>query len=116
MVKQEQTKFRTIQLTEGVLVSTPIEEFCIPALRAGFSGYPVNPRWSGVKFHAWKIGRQMREDLSKGILVVRTADSMLVLAENEANQETTETPSTSQKSGLMFSTLFRRKKRELTPA
>lgn len=36
MVKQEQTKFRTIQLTEGVLVSTPIEEFCIPALRAGF--------------------------------------------------------------------------------
>lgn len=116
MVKQEQPQFRTIQLADGVLVSTPIEECCIPALRAGFSGYPVNPRWSGIKFRVWKIGRQMRDDLSQGILIVRESDSMLVLAENAPEMKITEQPSTYQKSGLMFSSLFRRKKRQLNPA
>ncbi|MEB3883130.1 hypothetical protein [Lyngbya sp. CCY1209] len=116
MMKQEQTKCKIVQLAEGVFVSTPIEEFCIPALRSGFSGYPINPRWNGVKVCAWKTGRQMRDALSRGEMTVRTTDSMLVCAEDATEPESPEPAGSSQKSGLMFSGLIRHKKREWTLA
>ncbi|MGC9527073.1 MAG: hypothetical protein ACP5D7_16195 [Limnospira sp.] len=116
MIKQEQTKFKIVQLAEGVFISTPIEEFCIPALRSGFSGYPINPRWNGVKVHAWKTGRQMRDALSRGDMVVRPADSMLVSAADTADPEPLEMTDSSRKSGLMFSGMIRIKKREWTLA
>ena len=116
MIEQEQAKFKIVQLAEGVLVSTPVEEFCIPALRSGFSGYPINPRWSGVKIHAWKTGRKMRDALSRGDMMVRTTDSMLVSAEDAIAPEPLEPIGSSRKSGLMFSALLRNKKREWTLA
>lgn len=61
-----------------VLVRTELKDAYIPALRSGFAGYPVNPRWSGVKFYAWKKGRQWRQALLSGEMVIRSADSMLV--------------------------------------
>jgi hypothetical protein len=116
LLKPEQTPFKIVQLAEGVFVSTPIEEFCIPALRSGFSGYPINPRWNGVKVHAWKTGCRMRDALSRGEMVVRTADSMLVSAADTADPEPLEVTGSSQKSGLTFSELIRHKKREWTIA
>ena len=55
----------------------------LPALRAGFVGFPTNPRWNAVKFHAWKVGRQWRNDLDTGELKVRTSDSILVHRDEE---------------------------------
>ncbi len=78
MVKQQQNQVKTVQLAEGVLVMTAFNDICIPALRSGFAGYPVNPRWSGVKFHAWKTGRQWRQAVLQGEMTVRSTDSMLV--------------------------------------
>ncbi|WP_413160898.1 hypothetical protein ACL6C3_20525 [Capilliphycus salinus ALCB114379] len=87
MLKQQQNKFKTVQLTEGVLVLTAFDDACIPALRSGFAGYPVNPRWNAVKFHAWKTGRQWRVALSEGEMTVRSTDSMLV-SKHEVEQTT----------------------------
>ena len=115
MMKQEQTKSKIVQLAEGVFVSTPIEDFCIPALRSGFSGYPINPRWSGVKVYAWKTGRQMRDALSRGDMIVRTTDSMLVSAADAMEPESLVAGSP-RKTGLIFSGLIRTKKREWTLA
>lgn len=87
MLKQQPNKFKTVQLTESVLVLTGFDDACIPALRSGFAGYPVNPRWNAVKFHAWKTGRQWRVALSQGEMTVRSTDSMLVF-KGELEQST----------------------------
>ncbi len=82
-----------VDLADGVLVNTRISSDKHPALRSGFAGYPSNPRWNVSKFHAWKVGRQWRDALAKGEMVVRTTDSMLVsVAEVEENAD--EPPST----------------------
>jgi hypothetical protein len=67
-----------VDLTEKVFVRTTIPKQNHPALRAGFAGYPANPRWNVSKYHAWKIGCQWREELNQGKMVVRTEDSRLV--------------------------------------
>lgn len=67
-----------VDLTEDILVYTDIPQAHHAALRSGFAGYPANPRWTVGKFHAWKTGRQLRELLAQGQMVVRTTDSMLV--------------------------------------
>ena len=81
MAKQGQNDWKKVQLTEGILVLTLLDEVCIPALRCGFAGYTLNPRWNGVKIHAWKTGRQWREAYLQGTMVVRSQDSLLVPAE-----------------------------------
>lgn len=78
MFKQNQNQLKKVQLAEGVFVYTPLDDLCIPALRSGYAGYPVNPRWNAIKFHAWKIGRQWREALGRGEMIIRSTDSMLV--------------------------------------
>lgn len=69
-----------VELTEKVFVSTPIACTNHPALRSGFAGYPANPRWNAAKYQAWRIGRQWREALASGKMVIRSSDSMLVPA------------------------------------
>lgn len=79
----------TVELEQGVLLQTPIPTSHLPALRSGFAGYPANPRWTAAKFHAWKTGRQLRQAVACGQMVVRASDSMLVPAQarEEANDE-----------------------------
>ncbi|MGB3533362.1 MAG: hypothetical protein WBA13_07580 [Microcoleaceae cyanobacterium] len=81
MVKLQQNHSKKVQLSENVIVLTPLDESCIPALRAGFAGYTANPRWNAVKFHAWKIGRQWRQAYAEGTMVVRSTDGLLVPVE-----------------------------------
>jgi len=71
-------QFMAIELAAGIKVHTAIATANQPALRSGFAGYPVNPRWGAGKYRAWKTGRQWRESLHRGELVVRSSDSMLV--------------------------------------
>lgn len=75
--------YPVVELAEGIFVHTGISDANLPALRSGFAGYPANPRWNAVKFHAWKTGRQLRQALACGEMVVRSTDSMLVPANNQ---------------------------------
>lgn len=74
--------FMVVDLTENVLVRTLIPSPNHAALRSGFAGYPVNPRWTATKFQAWKTGRHWREALARNEMVVRSTDSMLVLTQD----------------------------------
>ncbi len=85
----KQQNFMVVDLKEGVKLHTLIPRDNHAALRCGFAGYPINPRWTPSKFHAWKTGRQLKESLNSGEMVVRSADSMLVSV-NET--ETSESP------------------------
>ena len=87
-------KLRVIELSDTVKIETNIADTYLPALRAGFVGCPTNPRWTAVKFHAWKVGRQWRKALNAGELKVRASDSMLVHCDEE---EIPETPKDSPK-------------------
>lgn len=94
---------RIVQLTDGIVIRTQLDDSCIPALRSGFAGYPVNPRWSAVKFRAWKTGQQWRQALQQGEMIVRATDSMLVSI--HALKMDTDHPAASQSeehSGLRF--------------
>ncbi|WP_041933608.1 hypothetical protein [Gloeothece verrucosa] len=78
-----------VDLTENILVNIDIAQENHAALRSGFAGYPANPRWNINKFHAWKKGRQLRESLAQGQMVVRATDSMLIpisLAEKQSEK------------------------------
>jgi hypothetical protein len=93
----KQQNFMVVDLKEGVKVHTLIPSDNHAALRCGFAGYPINPRWTPSKFHAWKTGKQLKESLSSGEMVVRSTDSMLVLAteiphNQQHSAETSETP------------------------
>ncbi|MEM9543666.1 MAG: hypothetical protein AAGA60_29770 [Cyanobacteria bacterium P01_E01_bin.42] len=79
----EGNKLRIIELSDTVKIETNIADIYLPALRAGFVGCPTNPRWTAIKFHAWKVGRQWRKALNAGELKVRTSDSMLVHRDEE---------------------------------
>lgn len=83
-----------VDLTDKVVASTKIAPENHSALRSGFVGFPPNPRWSTVKFCAWRTGRQWRDALAQGTMIVRKADSMLVPAlEIEVSSEEEEPPS-----------------------
>ncbi|MGJ3251691.1 MAG: hypothetical protein ACFE0J_11235 [Elainellaceae cyanobacterium] len=75
-----------VELNEDVLARTPISIENHAALRSGFAGYTANPRWNASKFRAWRIGRQWRNALNNGEMVVRESDSMLVPVD-EGDQE-----------------------------
>jgi hypothetical protein len=77
------------ELTPGVYIRTSISAVNHAALRAGFAGYTVNPRWNASKFHAWKTGRQWRNALNSQEMVIRETDSMLVRA-SEGNSNPPE--------------------------
>ena len=76
-----------VDLTDGIYVRTPIPSENHPALRSGFAGYPLNPRWNAAKYRAWKIGRQWRDSLEAEKMVVRASDSMLVKRTSTTEQE-----------------------------
>jgi hypothetical protein len=92
------------ELTEKVSVFTNISIENHAALRAGFSGFPANPRWNISKFRAWKTGRQWRNALACGQMMVRSNDSMLVTATEKESQE--EPPSSSLSSKSIISKSF----------
>lgn len=80
-----------VDLTDKVFVRTLIPKENHPALRAGFAGYPINPRWNIGKYHAWKKGLEWRENLENGTMVVRNQDSMLVpISEVQLTEEKPE--------------------------
>ncbi|MCL2928709.1 MAG: hypothetical protein O4861_07475 [Trichodesmium sp. St16_bin4-tuft] len=87
MLKEQNHNLKVVKLTEGILVRTQLKNAYIPALRSGFAGYPVNPRWSGVKFWAWKRGKQWRKALLNGEMVVRSTDSILVSVDQLPDSE-----------------------------
>ena len=79
MFKSAQNRnLMVVDLTEKVTAATTIARENHPALRSGFIGFPPNPRWSTIKFCAWRTGRQWRDALAQGTMIVRTTDSMLV--------------------------------------
>lgn len=92
MLEQDKNQGKLVKLGEGVLVRTKLKDAYIPALRSGFAGYPVNPRWSGVKFSAWKTGQQWRQAVSRGEMAVRSSDSMLVAIEEVLVNEDGNSP------------------------
>lgn len=70
----------TVELADGICAKTSIPIANHSAMRSGFAGQPVNPRWSATKVVAWKTGREWRQGLSTGVLVIRETDSLLVPA------------------------------------
>jgi hypothetical protein len=89
-------------LTEGMSVAINIPKDCHAALRAGFSGLPANPRWNINKFRAWKKGRQLREALAQGQMVLRLTDSMLVSATEQTQSEEQSKQSSIRSSSFKF--------------
>lgn len=67
-----------VDLDKNILVNTTIPSANHAALRSGFAGYPVNPRWSSAKYLAWKTGYKWRKALASGEMIVRSQDCMLV--------------------------------------
>jgi hypothetical protein len=97
--------FMVVDLTNNVLVSTSIPSANHAALRSGFGGYPANPRWNAAKFQAWKTGRQWREALARGEMVVRSTDSMLVQAP-EQEESSDDSPTSHQPHFLLWAKQF----------
>jgi len=86
-------KYRTaavIPLTESINVRTTVSPEHIPALRAGFSLYPSNPRWNVFKFRAWRLGRQWRHALQAGEMEVCPTHRLLVTADPNKTPEKPE--------------------------
>jgi NADP-dependent 3-hydroxy acid dehydrogenase YdfG len=93
---KEHNFMMVVDLTENVLVNTPISSTNHAALRSGFAGYPANPRWNAAKYSAWKTGRQLREALASGQMVVRSTDSMLVQATEQDDNLNSDNATTSK--------------------
>lgn len=91
MSNSHDTHSTIAELTPGVFVRTSISVVNHAALRAGFAGYTVNPRWNASKFHAWKTGRQWRNALDSQEMVIRKADAMLVCASEGSSNPTEPT-------------------------
>ena len=93
-----------VELAENISVMTIISKENHAALRAGFAGYPANPRWNVSKFSAWKTGKQWREALECGKMSVSPIDSMLISSEEQ--KPATNHPEISSKSEIFnFSVL-----------
>ncbi|MBD2577457.1 hypothetical protein [Oscillatoria sp. FACHB-1406] len=78
---------RVVELSEGVAVRTNIKSSYLPALRAGFAGYPLNPRWGGAKIVAWKIGQQWRIEFKRGNLSTCTEQNPVCCNSVETRSE-----------------------------
>jgi hypothetical protein len=94
MLKRDNhSNLMVVDLTDKVSVSTAVPRANHAALRSGFVGYPANPRWNVTKFCAWRTGRQWREALAQGKMIVRRTDSMLVPATDKGDSQEDELPS-----------------------
>ena len=80
--KQKNPNLTVVDLTQDILLHTTIPLDNHAALRSGFAGYPINPRWNTNKIRAWKTGRQLRQGLQEGELIIRSSDSTLVPNDN----------------------------------
>ncbi|MGK7938576.1 MAG: hypothetical protein AB4062_00155 [Crocosphaera sp.] len=80
--KEKNPNLTVVDLTQDILLNTTIPLDNHAALRSGFAGYPMNPRWNSNKVRAWKTGRQLRKGLNEGTLTIRTSDSTLVPNDN----------------------------------
>lgn len=83
LISQSQNSISAIELTSGIYLQTVFPQEYIPALRSGFSLYPANPRWTALKFQAWKTGRQLRQAYDRGILTVQAGDRTLVVSDRQ---------------------------------
>jgi hypothetical protein len=81
LISRSQHPISAIELTPGIYLQTVFPQEYIPALRSGFSLYPANPRWSALKFQAWKTGRLLRQAHDQGTLRVQSGDRTLVLTD-----------------------------------
>lgn len=82
---QDQQDHLLVDLADNIVAQTTIPITHHAALRAGFAGYPANPRWNVTKFQAWKMGQKWQEALKKGDMIIRSQDKMLV--SNNKGQE-----------------------------
>lgn len=78
---QQKDLIGTIELSPGIEIQAFVPKEHIPALRAGFALFPANPRWSALKFQAWKSGRRLRQAVDRGETYVK--DRYLVLLAQE---------------------------------
>ncbi len=76
--RTSQPTFSLVELTSEIRACTAVSPLNHSALRSGFAGYPSNPRWSGAKVMAWRLGKQWREALQNGEIAVREQDGLLV--------------------------------------
>ncbi len=83
---------RVVDLKDNILVNTTIPPEQHAALRSGFMGLPLNPRWDVQKYHSWKTGRQLRDDLEKGKLMVRSSDFLLMPKAEAENRPIPQSP------------------------
>ncbi|MDY6936045.1 MAG: hypothetical protein SWY16_00135 [Cyanobacteriota bacterium] len=89
---QHKDAVETIELSPGIEIHALLPTEHIPAVRAGFALFPANPRWSALKFQAWKSGRRLRQALDRG--ETNVSDRYLVVVRTERAEE----PPTSQSS------------------
>jgi hypothetical protein len=93
----EKTEHRSpmlVDLTESIWLCTVMPQENHAALRSGFAGYPANPRWNVTKYQAWKTGRQLKEALKQGEMIVRSSDCMLIPVKELDNTSDEEVRST----------------------
>lgn len=90
--QQTQDSIGTIELSPGIEIQALIPQQHIPALRAGFALFPANPRWSALKFQAWKSGRRLRQALDCGETNVADRNLVLVTAEPKVEPPTQRQP------------------------
>jgi len=80
-----------VDLGDQIKAKTTIPITHHAALRAGFAGYPPNPRWNVTKFQAWKTGQRWQHALQIGDMIIRSQDQMLVF-NNEQEKQSTDQP------------------------
>jgi hypothetical protein len=89
----KETNPMIVNLTDKITVETIISSENHAALRAGFAGYPSNPRWSVTKYSAWKTGATWRNALQNGEMLVRESDLRLISVKEQAGKiPITESP------------------------
>jgi hypothetical protein len=98
--KNQQDHLLIVDLADNIMAQTTIPIAHHAALRAGFAGYPPNPRWNVSKFQAWKTGQKWQEALQKGEMIIRTHDQMLV---EKTEQEQKKLEEQAPKECLKFS-------------
>lgn len=86
VIKEVTVELPIVELSDNVNIHTEIKTENWPALRAGFAGYPRNPRWNARKFHAWKTGCQLRSALDAGEMAVCPLDQLLMDASQVSEQ------------------------------
>ena len=77
-----------VDLADNIIAKTIFPTSHHAALRAGFAGYPPNPRWNVSKFKAWKIGKQWQEDFKQGKMMIHPQNKILILTSEYEEEKT----------------------------